>query len=176
MSGYVHSVIRPIGAPVTPDPRLAGDDYVESSNTSLFDEDTEKIHPVGPESCQDQREVDPDEAACSLKLVGYPNWSPIERAADYFSGMARLRKMPERLPGVTTETVVVTFYNKNDLEFALDWFKDKRGMGVAGCGVWVERVVPKEEMAAAKEDGKGEEGTDVKEGATAKEALKDVKE
>eukprot|EP00177_Eucheuma_denticulatum_P003214 GFKZ01005804.1.p1 GENE.GFKZ01005804.1~~GFKZ01005804.1.p1 ORF type:complete len:176 (-),score=23.52 GFKZ01005804.1:341-868(-) len=174
MSGYVHTVIRPIGAPITPDPRLASDDYVESPSKSLFDEDTEKIHPVGPDSCQDKRDVDPDEAACSLKLIGYPNWSPVERAADYFSGMARLRKLPERLPGMTTETVVVTFNNKKDLEFALDWFKDKRGMGVAGCGVWVERVVPKEEVVAAKQEAKGKEGTELKEEAPTTEAKQDA--
>lgn len=142
-------VIRATGAPETPDPRLAGKDAGELGVNELFVGEDEVLHAVaGPTKNLDV--VDEDEDACSLVVVGYPNYASLERLADYFENVAVLRKPPARLPGVTTERVVVTFEKEKDLQFAMDWFQNPQRTMVAGHVVAVERVKP-----VAK--GKGDE-------------------
>lgn len=143
-------VIRETGAPETPDPRLAGKDAGELSVNELFVGEDEVLHAVaGP--MKNMEPVDEDEEACSLVVIGYPNYASLNQLRDYFENVGVLRKAPTRLPGVTTERVVVTFEREKDLAFAMDWFQNPKRSMVAGHVVAVERV-----KAVASEE-KGDE-------------------
>lgn len=147
-----YEVIRETGAPETPDPRLAGKDAGELPVSELFVGEDEVLHAVaGP--MKNAEPADEDEEACSLVVIGYPNYASLKQLTDYFENVGVLRKPPVRLPGSTTERVVVTFEKERDLGFAMDWFQNPKRTMVAGYVVSVERIkpLPTEEIEEKKE-------------------------
>lgn len=120
---------------MTPDPRRLGEPWQDTNTNSLFTEPTEAIA-----SLSDVRifaMADADENACSLRMMGYPAEKGLQPVADYFAGIAMLRKMPVRMED---GGVVVAFQTARDLEFVLEWFPDLKGAFVDGKRVRIERV------------------------------------
>lgn len=122
-------------APAKSDPRLQGDPWRDTHANTLFTEPTEAIAPLS--DVRTLVKADANEDACSLRMTGYPVERGLQQVADYFAGIAMLRKVPKRMDD---GGVVVMFQTARDLEFVLEWFPDLKDACVEGNRVSIERV------------------------------------